>query len=425
VNKNLGRVLFLLILAAAASPLSFGQASKKEAANVVPDWGQFRGPKRDGISPDTGLLKEWPKGGPTLAWKASGLGAGYSSVAIAGKFLYTMGEDGGQEVIIGMNLADGKILWKAKVCASGDPGNQGQGPRATPATDGTLVIGTGHDGTMVCVRAANGQEIWRKRYSDLGAGGVPSWGFSDSPLIDGGMVACIPGGSKGTVAALNKMTGAPLWSSSQIKDGAHYTSLVTADIGGIPQYLVFTDKTVAGIAKTGQVLWKMDRPGQTAICSSPVSTKDGIVFVSSGYGRGCTAFQVSGAGGQFKAAELYDNKEMQSHHGGIVLVDGHVYGMSDNGGLKCIEVKTGKTAWNNTGPGKGAIACADGLLFCRNEGSGVVTLVEASAESYKEKGRLDQPERSKRSAWSNPVVFGGKLYLRDQDNLFCYDVKAK
>jgi hypothetical protein len=149
------------------------------------------------------------------------------------------------------------------------------------------------------------------------------------------------------------------------------------------------------------------------------------VFVSSGYGRGCTAFKISGAGGQFKAAEIYDNKEMQSHHGGVILIADHVYGMSDNGGLKCIAVKTGKKVWDNSGPGKGAIAYADGHLYCRNEGSGTVTLVEASAEAYKERGRLDQPDRSKRSAWANPVVFGGKLYLRDQDILLCYDVKAK
>ena len=421
--KTLGRVAFLVLSTAAVTQMVSAQASKKGEAASVPDWGQFRGPKRDGLSPDTGLLKEWPKAGPPLAWKATGLGAGYSSVSVAGKFLYTMGEDGGQEVLIAMTVADGKILWKAKVCASGDPGNQGQGPRSTPATDGTLVFGLGHDGTLVCVRAANGQEVWRKTYRDLGANGVPGWGFSDSPLIDGGVVACIPGGSKGTVAALNKMNGAPVWQSAELKDGAHYTSLVTADFGNIPQYVVFTSESVAGIvAKTGRVAWRVERKGQTAICSCPVMSKEGMVFVSSAYGVGHNAFQVSFGGGAFKAAQVYDGK-FENHHGGMVLVGDHVYGL-DNGSLRCIELKTGKVAWQDRCVGKGSIAYADGHLYCRGEGGGLA-LVEAVPDSYKEKGKFDQPDRSKRSAWANPVVFGGKFYVRDQDTLLCFNVAAK
>jgi len=421
--KALGRVLFLLVLAAATQGV-FAQASKKEAITTVPDWGQFRGPKRDGIGPDTGLLKEWPKGGPPLAWKMTGLGNGYSSVSIVGKLGYTMGEDGNTEVIIAFTIADGKIAWKAKVTPTGDPGNQGAGPRSTPACDGQIVVGLGHDGTLVCVRAANGQEIWRKSYKDLGAGGTPGWGFSDSPLIDGPMVVCIPGGSKGTLAALNKQNGAPIWQSGELKDQAHYTSLTMADFGNIPQYIVFTQNTVAGIvAKTGRVAWQGKHAGQTAICSSPVSTKEGVVFVSSGYGVGNTVYQVGFAGGAFKATELYTGKQLESHHGDMIAIGEHIYGL-DQGKLVCLEAKTGKVAWQDRCVGKGSIAYADGHLYCRSEG-GPVALVEAVPDAYKEKGRFDQPDRSKRSSWAHPTVFGGKLYLRDGDVMLCYNVSGK
>jgi len=418
----LGRVLFLLGLAAATQILS-AQASKKEPPGAVPDWGMYRGPKRDGISPDTGLLKEWPKGGPPLAWKMTGIGGGYSGVSVVGKFGYTMGEDGGTQVIICFATAEGKIVWKAKVSPTGNPDNRGPGPHCTPACDGQVVVGTGFDGTMVCVRAANGQEMWRKKYSELGAGGMPTWGFSDSPIIDGGMVACIPGGSKGTVAALNKTNGSPVWQSGELKDGAHYTSLAMCDFGNIPQYIVFTQNTVAGIvAKTGRVAWEFKHAGQTAICSTPVATKEGVVFASSGYGVGNTVYQVAFAGGAFKATQLYTGKQLESHHGDMVAIGEHIYGL-DQGKLVCVEAKSGKVAWSDRCVGKGSITYADGNLYCRAEGgAGSVALVEAAPDSYKEKGRFDQPDRSKLNSWAHPTVFGGKLYLRDQDVLLCYNV---
>lgn len=425
MKQALGRVLFVVLLAAGSQGLV--AQSKKEAVATVPDWGMYRGPHRDGINNETGLLKEWPKGGPTLAWKLTGIGGGYSGVSVVGKFGYTMGEDGSNQVIICFTVADGKIVWKAKVSPSGNPDNRGPGPHCTPACDGQIVIGTGFDGTMVCVRAANGQEVWRKSYKDIGGAGMPGWGWSDSPIIDGQIVVCIPGGPKGTVAALNKMTGAPVWQSGELKEPAHYTSLAMAEIGKVPQYIVFTEKTVAGIAaRTGQVLWKGEHPGKVAICSTPAANKEGLVFAASGYGVGCTAFQVASAGNQFKATQLYaGNKDLQSHHGDFIMIGDHVYGL-DEQSLRCVDAKSGKTVWQERCVGKGSIAYADGHLYCRSEGGkGEVALVEATTSGYKEKGRFDQPDRSKLNSWSHPTVFGGKLYLRDQDVLLCYDVSAK
>jgi outer membrane protein assembly factor BamB len=410
----LGRVLFILV--AAATPGLFAQSTKKDPS-VVPDWGQFRGPKRDGVSTETGLLKEWPKGGPALAWKATGLGEGMSSVSVVGNRVFTMGDG----AMLALDVNTGKILWKT---ATGDTGNAsqtqgGNGPRGTPASDGTVVIGEFQHGTVVCVLAATGKEVWKHKMSEWG-GNTPGWGYSESPLLDGPMVLLSPGGNKGAVVALNKMTGALVWQATQVKDQPHYTSLVTAEIGKVPQYIYYSQGGVYGISKQGQLLWKGDCQGKTAVCSSPV-VRDNYVFVSCGYMVGCFGFQIAGAGGQFKAQQIYADPKVLNHHGGAVAIGEHVYGAFESG-MMCVDIKTGKIMWQDRGAGKGSITAADGMLFCRGEG-GAIALAEASPDGYKEHGRFDQPDRSKMSAWPNPVVYNGKMYIRDGDVLLCYTVK--
>jgi outer membrane protein assembly factor BamB len=412
-----GRVFFLLGLAAATQGL-FAQASKKDPS-VVPDWGQFRGPKRDGVSTDTGLLKEWPKTGPTLAWKATGIGAGMSSVSVVGTKVFTMGDG----MMLALDAATGKILWKTMTGDTGSPSGQqaGAGPHCTPACDGTLVCGLFQMGTLVCLQAATGKEIWKHKMSEFG-GNTPQWGYSESPLLDGPMLLVSPGGNKGAVVALNKMSGAMMWQATQVKDQPHYTSLIPAEIGRVPQYLYFSQTGVFGISKAGQLLWKGECEGKTAICSSPV-VKENFVFVSCGYGVGCHGFQVSSAGNQFKAQQIYADQKIQNHHGGAVAIGDYIYGNFDSG-IMCIEIKTGKIVWQDRGAGKGSLIAADGMLFCRGE-SGTIALAEASSEGYKEHGRFEQPERSKFPAWPNPVVYGGKMYIRDGDILLCYNVSGK
>lgn len=411
----------LATLSLSALVLAAAQSSKP--AGIASDWYQFRGPNRDGISPDTGLLKEWPGGGPTLAWKATGVGVGYSSVSIFGNRLYTMGDAGGKCSVLCINVADGKIVWTSPVGAAGGH-NDYPGPRCTPATDGKMVYALTQNGDLVGLNAANGKPVWSTSLEGgLGGRMMSGWRWSESPLLDGNLVVCTPGGSKGTVAALNKMTGQPVWRSAEIKDSAAYASLVPVEIGKVRQYIVFTDQSVAGIAAAnGKMAWRIDRKGETAVVPTPVYG-DGMVFVTSGYGVGHNGFKVSGAGGKFSVAPAYSGKEMRNHHGGVVLVDGHVYGF-DEGTLKCIELKTGKELWAERSVGKGAVAYAEGHLYCRSEG-GPIALAEVSPAGYKEKGRFNQPDRSGKQAWPHPVVFGGKLYIRDQDVLLCYDVKAK
>jgi outer membrane protein assembly factor BamB len=409
--------------------LGYAQAEKKAppkkgAAAAVPDWGQFRGPNRDCHSPDTGLLAPWPQGGPPLAWKVKGVGGGFASLAVAGGKIYTTGDLADGSVVTCLNAADGKQVWQAKLGPKADPGGY-PGTRGTPATDGTLVFALGQQGDLVCYQAATGREVWRTNLEKFGGRMMSGWGFSESPLIDGNLLVVTPGGSAGTVLALNKATGAKVWQSAELKDAAAYSSLVPVTWGNIPQYVVYTDKTVAGIvARTGQVAWKADRAGQTAVIPTPLVSKEGIVFVASGYNVGHNAFQVSFAGGGFRAAPLYDGKQMVNHVGGLVLVGDHVYG-SDERQLKCMELKTGKVVWENPAVGKGSIAYADGHLYCRSDNGGVMVLVEATPTGYKEKGRFTQPDLSGRNTWAHHVIFGGKMYLRDMDAVFCYTLAAK
>ncbi len=402
------------------------------SAPPEPDWGQWRGPNHDGISPDTGLLKQWPSGGPPLAWRAAGVGIGYSSVSVHGGQVYTMGDLTDACYLLALEGASGKVAWKVRVGAHhlGKDGNEKYpGPRATPSTDGTLVIALAPGGELVCVEAASGKEKWRKNLRTDFGGRVGGWKYSESPLLDGDRVLCTPGGRNGAVLCLKKETGETVWQSREFTDSAEYASLVPVEIGGVKQYLVLTKPHIAGIAaQDGKLLWQGDRPEAArtpAVVPTPVH-KDGIVFVSSGYGVGSNAFRVGAEGGKFKAEQIYAGKEMENHHGGMILLGDHLYALHDRGQMVCLEFKTGKEVWKDRSVGKGAIAYADGHFVVRSErGKGTIALVEASPAGYKEKGRFDPPDRSTYNSWSHPVVIGGRLYVRDQDVLLCYDVRAK
>jgi outer membrane protein assembly factor BamB len=412
-------IVKLLSLCLSAGLLLAPQATKTDS-KAGADWNQFRGPKRDGHSPDTGLLKQWPSGGPPLAWKATGIGQGFSSVCVSGNRVFTTGESEGKCNLVALNAADGKILWKLPIGAPFTENQGGTGPRSTPATDGTLVVAIAPTGEIVCARVADGRMVWKKSMTEFGAS-MSQFGFVESPFLDGGAVLVSPGGS---VMALNKMSGQQAWKSKKLKGATDYSSLTVAEMGKVKQYLVMTDKSVAGILATnGTVLWEGDYPGDRAVVPTPVYG-NGIVFVSAGYGVGAKAFKVALAGAQIRLQEAYAAKEFQIHHGGMVLVGDHVYGLHDQGTLKCVELATGKEAWADRCVGKGAIAYADGHLYCRGEGGGVA-LVEASPEGFKEKGRFTPAERNGNKSWSHPAVSGGKLYLREQDALLAYEVKQK
>ena len=390
------------------------------------DWPTWRGPKRDGSSTEKNLLAAWPAGGPPLAWKAEGCGVGFSSVSVVGGRVFTMGDgpDGG--LVRAFDEKTGKSVWTSEVL--GKPGGNYAGTRCTPAVDGGFVYALGQFGDFVCLEAATGKEVWRKSLQKDFGGNYSGWNYTESPLVEGNKVLVTPGGKKGAVVALDKKTGALLWQSSDFTDGAQYSSLIAADINGVHQYLQLTAASVAGIeANSGKMLWRAERKGQTAVITTPIYANN-QVFVTSGYGVGCNAFKITKDSAGFKTEEIepYGKKNMMNHHGGVILLGDYIYGHSDSKGWICQDFKTGDVKWSNGGVGKGSIAYADGHFYCRSEGGkGNVALIEATPDGYKEKGRFEQPDRSKQNSWAHPVIANGKLYLRDQDVLLCYDVKKK
>ena len=392
------------------------------------DWPQWRGPNRDGISAETGLLKQWPPAGPPLVWRATGLGKGYSSVSVVGDRIYTLGDHGDDAFLIAISRANGKQLWSAKLGQAGASGWGGfEGPRSTPSVTGNFVIALGQWGELLCVDAESGKEIWRKDFIKDFRGERPEWGFAESPLIDAEKVVVTPGGPGGAIVAVHHKTGAVMWRSKGFYDPAHYSSLIAAEIGGIRQYIQLTAEHVVGVAAAdGKVLWRANRNGSTAVIPTPIYF-DNQVYVTSGYGIGCNLFKISHASGQFSAQQVYANKVMANHHGGVIRVGDYVYGHSEGKGWVCQQLKSGNPVWEEKSKlGKGSIAYADGHFYLRAEGGrGTVALIEGTPTGYKESGRFNPPDRTDKNSWAHPVIAGGKLYLRDQDVLLCYDVKAK
>jgi outer membrane protein assembly factor BamB len=397
------------------------------AALAAPgDWPQFRGPNRDGASAETGLLQELPSGGPPLVWKATGLGVGYSTVSVVGDRIYTIGENNEFSSVIALNAADGKQAWSVKLGKPGAPGQPAfEGPRATPTVEGGLLVAVSQWGELACLETATGKELWRKDYTADFGGKRPNWGVAESPLIDGDKVVITPGGSEGSVVALNKQTGAVIWRSKGFTDAPHYSSIIVAEIGGVRQYIQLTADSVAGVAAAdGKLLWRAPRKGRTAVIPTPIYS-DGFVYVTSAYGIGCNLFKVTASSGQFTAEEVYANKVLGNKTGGVIKLGDFVYGHADDKGWTCQDFKTGEAKWQSNQPGKGSLIYADGRLYLRAEDKGTVVLIEASPAGYKEHGRFEQPDRSDKTAWPYPVIAAGKLYLRDMNTLLCYDVKAK
>ena len=386
------------------------------------DWPQWRGPNRNGVSTEKGLLDKWPEGGPKLLWKTTGLGAGYSSVSVADKTIYTMGDLEDACYLFALNL-EGKQLWKARV---GDPkGHRGYpGPRSTPTVSSGYVYVLGQHGDLVCV-STTGKEVWREHIQNNFNGRMMSgWKWSESPLVDDGKVVVTPGGSKGALLALNTKTGEQVWRCKDFTDRAGYSSLIIREIGGIKQYIQLTGDSVAGIdAGNGKLLWRAPRKGRTAVVSTPVFDK-GSLFVTSAYSVGCNGFNVSYEGGSFKAVQTYKHDGsagMANHHGGVIRVGEYVYG-SNGGRLSCIHLASGKVTWNEGSAGKGSILVVGDKIILRTE-KGPVSLVELNSKAYKEISRFEQPDRTRHRAWSHPVVSNGILYLKDQDTLFAYDLR--
>lgn len=400
------------------------------------DWPQWRGPARDGKSTESGLLPSWDAP-PPLAWKAAGLGTGFASVSIADGRIFTMGDlDGGQHVIA-LDRDGGKQLWKTQIGDTFEKTGY-HGPRCTPTVDGDTVYALGTGGELAALDVATGDVRWQKSLPrDFGGRMMSGWAYSESPLVDGDRLICTPGGSEAAMVALDKRTGSVIWKAAVPslgeagKDGAGYSSIVVSEACGTRQYVQLMGRGVVGIdADSGKFLWGYNRvANRTANIPTPLVEGD-YVFCSSGYQTGAALLKLNRTGGGIEAEEVYflPASTFQNHHGGMVMLGDYVYaGNGHNNGFPvCLEWKTGKVVWNGgRGPGNNsaAITYADGHVYFRYQ-NGVMALIEATPEGYRLKGSFEIPDCESPS-WPHPVVAGGKLYLREQDQLFCYDIGRK
>ncbi len=404
------------------------------------DWPQWQGPDRTAVSKETGLLQVWPQNGPLLAWKVKGLGGGYSAPSIAAGRILGMSNRGNDEVVWALAETDGKELWATRLGSAYTRQRMPQGkegPGCTPTIDGDVAYALGGGGDLVCLRVADGKIVWRKSLTADFGGTVPTWAYRESPLIDGDKLIVTPGGREATLAALNKKTGAVVW-KAQVPggDAASYSSAIAIDFGGQRQYVQLLSRGLVSVAaENGKFLWRYDAPAnRNGINITTPLYHDGEVFATSAYGAGGGLVKLSKDDkGGVKAQEVYLTRKMQNHHGGVILLDGYLYGASggnEGGYLACLEFQTGKVMWDERdkpgrrGVKKGSVAFADGRIYYRQE-DGTMILFEPSPKQYLERGRFEQPDRTDKPAWPHPVIANGKLYLRDQDVLLCYDVKAK
>jgi outer membrane protein assembly factor BamB len=408
------------------------------------DWPQWQGPTRDNLSKEKGLLPEWPKDGPKLLWTCKTLGHGYSGPAVVGDRIYILGTQGGSEYLFALDNK-GTQLWQVKLGPTYTfKGNQwGVGPRSTASVAGDLVYALGGSGDLVCA-TTNGKEKWRKSMpNDLGGevnpiGGGPkppkgfAWGWCWSPLVDGDQLICYPGGPKGALAALDRQTGNLLWRSKDVKVQCSYSSPIVGEVGGVRQYIFVSNEGLHGVdAKDGKSLWNWKKTFPKYgdyVVPTPVLHGDSV-YISVGPVPGCDLVKLTEQNGKFTAKKVYGSKIMKNALGGVVLLDGHVYGHSYNRGWLCQDIKTGKEVWADKTLDGGSLVSADGRLYCYTEEDGIVALVEATPQGWKEKGRFTIPQQGNKAVsgkhWTRPVVANGRLYLRDQELLFCYDVKGK
>ncbi len=396
---------------------------------MASDWPQWRGPDRNGISRETGLLKEWPTEGPKLVWQVKEIGYGFSTPSIVGDRIYLLSNKGNDEEFVqALSVKDGKQIWSMRIGKVGaNQGPQYPGARSTPTLSGDALYALGSDGDLVCLEAATGKLRWQKNVRTDFGGKPGMWAYSESPLVDGDNLVCTPGGPAATLVALNKKTGDVVWKSAVPgEDVAGYASIAVTDIGGVKQYVQFVSKGVVGVdAKTGKFLWRYDGTAKNSPANIPTPViYNGEVYTSSGLVGGGLA-RIKAANGAYETEQVYFDKKLPKAIGGTVRIGDFLYGTGSTT-LQCVEFATGAVKWEDRCVGPGSICYADGMLYVHGE-NGSLALVEATADGYHEKGRFapsDQPERARTQAWAYPVIANGKLYIRDLGSLWCYDIKG-
>jgi len=393
------------------------------------DFPQWRGPLRDGHAAETGLLASWPKEGPKLLWQVKEVGLGYSTPSVVGDRIYLLGNEGSEESVITLGVKDGGKVWAAKLGKVGHPEQNPSypGARTTPTVDGSFLFALGSDGDLVCLETANGKEVWRKHLRTDFGGKYGEWAYSESPLIDGDKLICTPGGKEATLVALNKKTGEVIWKCPTTDgDDASYSSVITAEFSGVKQYVQFLSKGIVGVdAKTGKLLWRFEKTakGSPAVIITPL-VSDGLIY-SGAFRANSALIKPVLKDGTFTIEEVYSNNKLPIGLGGVVKVGDNFYGSSSQSAM-CVDFKSGTVKWEERALGPCSWLVADNRIYLHAE-SGDVALIEPSSEAFREKGRFsppNPPKRGQEKAWAYPVVANGRLYIREQNSLWCYDVRA-
>jgi outer membrane protein assembly factor BamB len=401
-----------------------GASADGPRAAEPPSWPRFHGPQGDNISPDTGLLKQWPKEGPKLLWTARDIGEGFSSVALAGGRIYTNGNKDDKTIVTALDL-DGKILWQrpnGEAWTGGHPG-----ARSTPTIEEDRLYDESPLGDVACLAAKDGKPVWHVNILEKFAAENIKWALAESLWIDGQHVICCPGGPQTAVVALDKNSGAVAWKSPSAGDAAAYASPVVIEHGGLRIVLTMTAKALIGVdADSGALLFR--HPHETAYDVNALMPifHAGCIFISSGYGAGSELLKLKVEGKKAAVERVWQNKDLDNHHGGVVLLDDYLYGSAFKGGdhaWVCLDWKDGKTMYRAAGVGKGSLTCAEGMLYTYSE-NGKVGLVRATPAGHEVISQFYLPKGGEGPCWAHPVVCGGRLYLRHGNFLYAYDVKA-
>jgi len=399
-------------------PLSLGAEPDRS-----PSWPEFHGPGRSNIAPETGLLKEWPEGGPRLIWTNSQCGRGYSGVSIAEGMIFTAGDFDEVEMVMALDM-DGKLLWKTpngKAWLKASPGS-----RTLPTYNEGVLYHMNPHGRLAALEARTGTELWAV---DLKARFDAQWGIwslAENVIVDGDKVLCMPGGPKGRVVALDKLTGKTVWANTDIQHTAAYCSPVVVTHDGVRQLITMTQKSVVGVeVATGKLLWSapfVPRSPQNAL--TPVYD-DGYVFVACGHSSGGTLFRIDQPA---QSAEVvWHRRDLDNCHGGALLIGGKLYGCGCRAGGKtfyCVEFLTGRDVKHDRDLGKVGISCADGMLYCINH-QGSMWLLSVTDDGFEVASRFELKRERANSYLAHPVICDGRLYLRCNEQLFVYDVRAK
>ena len=393
-----------------------GAALTAEADNhSTSEWAQWRGPNRDGISSETGFLKNWPQEGPKVLWHIP-FGDGYSGISIAQGKVYTMAAEGNDEYVICLDASNGEEVWRFRSGAKFTE-SRGDGPRSMPTVHGDSVFALGAEGKLYALDAGDGTKLWAHNFVEEFDSKIPTWGFSSSPLIEGNLVLVEAGGEDGkSIVAFDKKSGDIVWTAHT--DEVGYSSPIALDFGGARQIIFLTSKTLLSVApEDGKIYWKYPWPEGINI-ATPIFIPDDKIFISAAYDKGAVLLKMTTDEDGIGIEEVWKSRVMKNHFNSSVLQGDYLYGF-DNTILTCIEADTGEEQWQQRGFKKGSLLLADGYLIILGEG-GKLALAEANPSEYNEKARFQLFDDK---CWTVPTLAGGKLYLRTQKEMVCLDLR--